>query len=74
LYDLLKSNIRTMGIPGVSGLGWISPSMQVGSYVGSDMPPLGIGAYSGGYEGSLSGLGTTQFPGENETDYYGQGF
>jgi hypothetical protein len=47
-------------IPGVAGydMGWVSPAMQVGSYVGSD----------NAYTGSMPGMGV--FVGESEENYY----
>lgn len=69
LYDLIKSQIRTMGIPGIAGLGWISPSMQVGSYDGTYTGSLS--SYDGTYQGSLSGLGVPYGMGQEvESDYY----
>lgn len=68
LYDLIKAQVRTMGLPGISGLGWVSPSMQVGTYVGD-----GMSSYDGSYQGSLSGLGMTgAYPTERDSDYVQQ--
>lgn len=58
-YDFLKPYVAGM-VPGVAGynMGWVSPAMQVGTYVGSD----------NAYSGMMPGMGV--YVGETEADYY----
>jgi hypothetical protein len=72
LYSLIKSQIVSMGlVPGLSGMGWISPAWQVGTGMhGMGTYVEGMSAYDGGYGGALNGLGMNHFQNENESAYY----
>lgn len=64
LYDFLKPYAAQV-VPGISGydMGWVSPSMQIGAYVGGVDVSRRLGSYVGdaAYDGRM---------GEREEDYY----